>query len=669
MVLNTTSELAMLYLFFLVGVKMDTNLILKPKRDAVRIGMTGLILPWVLVACATHYLRPYTSIGEMGPFFIMFCLSLSLSPFPAIANIMDELNLLTSEMGKLAVSCAMVNDMVSWVVLIITAALLQRTLMASISAVASTGAFFILITHVMRPVVVGIIENTPEGGVVSQSWVVIILLGVLVNAFIGDVIGLTPNIGAFGLGVIIPEGSTLGIALVEKTETIVTEFLLPFFFLRCGLYTNIFSVRNAKNFLALQVIMLMGSVGKLVGTILPCNLNAQNALSLGLIMICKGIFNISLFLTWRFYRLIDEESFTIFVVSNLLLTVIIAPLLTTLYKPPRYFATHAAGLSLQNIRPNHELRIIACLHDERIVNDIISIIEASYPARETPIYAYVLHLVNLVGRSVAVVADPSTVYRCSTHKPTKSDYIMSAFKKYSDCTHGTVGFRPLTVIAPYKSMHEDICKIAHDNRAALILLPFHRNDHMLGSSTAALSTLTHNVLAGAPCSVALLVNRGYKYCRFAVQEHFSYSVLLLFFGGPDDREALAFASRMSTHPGLSVTVIRFQFSDDDDNDNERERQLDYSVLHEFKLKNFTNESAMFREEVVNDIEEALLLIRSLKSKYDLVIVGRRNWTCKALTGDMADWSENTELGVLGDIIASSDLLDNEYNLLVMQARM
>lgn len=32
---------------------------------------------------------------------------------------------------------------------------------------------------------------------------------------------------------------------------------------------------------------------------------------------------------------------------------------------------------------------------------------------------------------------------------------------------------------------------------------------------------------------------------------------VLFFGGPDDREALELAGRMAEHPGVQLTVVRF----------------------------------------------------------------------------------------------------------------
>jgi hypothetical protein len=37
----------------------------------------------------------------------------------------------------------------------------------------------------------------------------------------------------------------------------------------------------------------------------------------------------------------------------------------------------------------------------------------------------------------------------------------------------------------------------------------------------------------------------------------AHGVCVVFFGGPDDREALELAGRMAEHPGVQVTVVRF----------------------------------------------------------------------------------------------------------------
>merc|ERR1712100_691310 len=64
------------------------------------------------------------------------------------------------------------------------------------------------------------------------------------------------------------------------------------------------------------------------------------------------------------------------------------------------------------------------------------------------------------------------------------------------------------------------------------------------------------VLANAPCSVGILIDRGLNGSTRLAAKSVSHHIAVLFFGGPDDREALFYAWRMSEHPGVRVTVLR-----------------------------------------------------------------------------------------------------------------
>lgn len=51
--------------------------------------------------------------------------------------------------------------------------------------------------------------------------------------------------------------------------------------------------------------------------------------------------------------------------------------------------------------------------------------------------------------------------------------------------------------------------------------------------------INQNVLANAPCSVGILVDRGLSGSTRLAANQVTRLVAVLFFGGPDDREALS----------------------------------------------------------------------------------------------------------------------------------
>lgn len=243
-------------------------------------------------------------------------------------------------------------------------------------------------------------------------------------------------------------------------------------------------------------------------------------------------------------------------------------------------------------------------------------------------------------------------------------------------------------MSPYGTMHEDICGLAEDKRVALILIPFHRQstvDGRMGEENAAYKGINLNVLANAPCSVGIFIDRGLAVavrpngpidivkCRFA----------MLFIGGPDDREALTYALRMARHPGISLTVVRFLPGEDtvdidpanmdedhgilsDIADNERQMAVDDDFINVFRMKSVEDESIVYMEKTVNNGEETVSVISAMDDSYDLYIVGRGKGMVSPLTSGLSDWSDCPELGAIGDVLVSSSFALHASVLVVQE---
>lgn len=102
----------------------------------------------------------------------------------------------------------------------------------------------------------------------------------------------------------------------------------------------------------------------------------------------------------------------------------------------------------------------------------------------------------------------------------------------------------------------------------------------------------------------------------------------IFIGGPDDCEALAYATRMSNQQlEVAVTVVRIVLQKKKECTNEEqemEASLDDSVTEDFKLKNVGNALAVWHEIEVEEEDEVISAIRSVEGHYDLVMVRERD---------------------------------------------
>lgn len=128
-----------------------------------------------------------------------------------------------------------------------------------------------------------------------------VLLGVLVMAFVSSSIGVTPILGSLLLGLVIPGGQPFGSAIVQKTESIVSEFL-PIFYIQVGYSTDVYSIHNWPMFIKFQIIIALAYFAKFIVTFLAsltCKIRCWGALILGLIMNIKGILELIHYHRWK----------------------------------------------------------------------------------------------------------------------------------------------------------------------------------------------------------------------------------------------------------------------------------------------------------------------------------------------------------------------------------
>ncbi|XP_004296353.1 PREDICTED: cation/H(+) antiporter 15-like [Fragaria vesca subsp. vesca] len=666
--------IGVLYSIFLISVKFDPHLIKKTAQSSWKIGALTFLFPSIIL------LYPITQVRILNSFYapnflilLTGILSWSMSFFPVITEALYELNLMTSELGQLAMSSAILNDAALWFLVFLNMAVSSQ----GIPVLLSTVGLLLFTVYVLRPLMLMIVKKTPQGEQVKEIYIVGILLGVLVMTFVTDAIGLVYNLGPLLLGLIIPDGPPLGSTLTAKTEFLVSEFLMPVLFSHIGNDVNVFLIDNWTRFAKLQTIIVALFVTKIVGVTLAglcCKISLRNSLVLSMVMSMKGIIEVMMYHRLMTFKMIDGQFFTQLILSALMITMIVTPIVHFSYTPQKQlqrstrYSQARSIQSLPNSASSGTFQILCCVHSEESARSIITFLEASNPTNSSPICTYLVHLVDLVGSS----APQLTPYKKKKFRrlDSPSHQMMRAFENYSENSKGPVTIHPYTVVAPCKSMHEFIFRLAREKFVPLIIIPFVDNHDQTigGASTSIVSQLNRNLQAFSQCTIGILVEKRLP-CRASSVSNFSYVVAVFFIGGPDDREALAYASRMANNPDVDIMVFRTLVqANKTENIEEREREfeLDESLLDEFKLRNARNERLKWRDIVVNDGVEVVNAIKNLQGMYDLVMVGRRHVDFSFGDEEMAGLLHYPELGVIGDMLASSDFCGGMVNVLVMQ---
>jgi hypothetical protein len=192
----------------------------------------------------------------------------------------------------------------------------------------------------------------------------------------------------------------------------------------------------------------------------------------------------------------------------------------------------------------------------------------------------------------------------------------------------------------------------------------------------------------SPCSVAILVDRGLGGTTRVASSDFTLVITVLFFGGNDDREALAFAMRMAEHPGISLTVVRFIPSEEFEPENvkieinedqtgsgsEETRLADIEAITELKAKikeqessrsNSDSESQIVYEEKIVKCGEEVFEVMNEYSRSNLFLVGKTPEGSVA-SGLNVVRSDTPELGPVGNLLTSGESVSTSASVLVVQ---
>jgi hypothetical protein len=374
------------------------------------------------------------------------------------------------------------------------------------------------------------------------------------------------------------------------------------------------------------------------------------------------------------------------------MTVVVSPIINAIYKPKKRFEQNKLK-TIQMLRLDAELRILACVNNTRQTTGIISLIESFNATRLSPIHVFALYLVERTRRAGALVAAHMAVHMDKpssqpmeqnlTRSQGELEYINNTFGAFGEA-YDAVRVEILNVVSAYATIHEDINNSANEKRTSLIILPFHKqlsSGGVLETTNIAYRDINLNVMQSAPCSVGIFVDRG-----LGSLSKMNFYIRMIFVGGPDDREALAVACRMVGHPRIRLSVIRMLLFDEAAEvdtsshveaqgsilsvvmDNEKQKELDDTYVNSFRLTVVNNNDYVSYSEVdIYSAEDIPAILNELeKVGCDLYIIGQGNHRNSRVFSNLSKWCDCLELGVIGDMLASDNFSSRSSMLVVRQ---
>jgi Kef-type K+ transport system membrane component KefB len=228
--LTLTSTIGLVLYLFLVGLEIDLRVIRRNAMASSAVSVAGLVIPLGLgaalgVALYKQFVPPSVNYG----YFVLFsAVAIGITAFPVLCRILTELKLLDTTVGVITLSAGVGNDVVGWILLALSVALVNASsgLTALWVLLTSTG-YVLFLLYPVRIAYVWLARRTGslESGQPTAFLMTITILIVFISAFFTDVVGVHAIFGErfcvqFSLS-----------CVHDLTETPQVDFLLALSFL------------------------------------------------------------------------------------------------------------------------------------------------------------------------------------------------------------------------------------------------------------------------------------------------------------------------------------------------------------------------------------------------------------------------------------------------------
>lgn len=332
--LSGLAWLAVVLFAFLTGLHFDAAETGGRKRAFLITSLSSIVVPagfGLLAGMALIGLDP----GLAGPaatpllFACAVGVAIAVTALPVLGAILRETDLLTHRLGRDALGCAAINDLLLWILLAAVLSMAQaKSVDATVLRHFGFGVVYLLTMFlVIKPLAARLLQSVASTNSCRESDLVVVISMTLVSAWITESIGFHYVLGSFIAGAILPPACAR--PLIRHIEPFTVVVLLPFFFMLTGLRTVV--TFDGNGFVLVFVVSMAAAfVGKMAGTIVPARLTGESwsySLRLGTLMQCKGLMDVVVLSVLFESAIIGQVAFSGMVLMAVVTTAATKPLL------------------------------------------------------------------------------------------------------------------------------------------------------------------------------------------------------------------------------------------------------------------------------------------------------------------------------------------------------
>lgn len=334
----TITEFGIFFLMLYAGIGLSYSSLKKASRVAVWVAIGGMILPLGLGIGLGWYSFPDSELKSAQVFFLGVALAITAVPV-AIKVLMDT-GKLHSKAGQTIVSAAVIDDVISLLLLAVLTFFLRTGEMPDFDGIlllsGKIALFFVITILIGLYILPYVLRFVSKRINIEESEVSFLLIVALGFAVLAEALDMHFILGAFIAGLFFSKRemkNSVYADVKDKIGAITSGFFAPIFFASIGMSLELSAFVNIPIFVF--VLILIASAGKIVGAGLPAKfsgLDTKQSLLIGNAMNARGaveLIIVDIALRAGLFKMPHDSV----IIQNLFSAVVIMAIATTLITP------------------------------------------------------------------------------------------------------------------------------------------------------------------------------------------------------------------------------------------------------------------------------------------------------------------------------------------------
>lgn len=331
--LQFLSQIGLILFMFIVGMEIDVNVLKNKAHDAVVISHASIIIPFSLGMGLAYFIYKEFAPVEVSftSFGLFLGIALSITAFPVLARIVQERGIHKTRLGTIVITCAAADDITGWSILAVVIAIAKAgSSVSALYTIALAVVYVFVMIKIVRPFLKRIGDLNATNTNLSKTYVAIFIVMLILSSWATEVIGIHALFGAFMAGAIMPANQKFRSLFAEKIEDIALVLFLPLFFVFTGLRTEIGLINEPYLWKITGLIILVATIGKLVGSALAARYVKQSwkdSLIIGTLMNTRGLMELVVLNIGYDLGILTPQVFAMMVIMALVTTFMTGPIL------------------------------------------------------------------------------------------------------------------------------------------------------------------------------------------------------------------------------------------------------------------------------------------------------------------------------------------------------